>query len=354
MTKFELKTLFNNYLHRNFTENEWVNHGNKDVKDFESELLGCYEYKQLIANKTNGLISAKKIAIVLSGHIRNCNIIDSLNNLHRHYDIDVFIHTWDTIGIKGNETNFNDNIRLEIIKNKLDSIINLKDYLIENNVNFLNSIKSETESMTYFNYSSDEIFIKSQLYSVKKSYELLDNYSKENDITYDCVIKSRFDLSFINFLLDDYTINDINNHDLIFVTNKDEHFHADYGSSCWACDNMYYKFNLKSVHYFDHTNVICDVFAYGSQNSMKKYCQTYDDYDSINQSFISGNLDVIEKTNIKVNKINNQYQFLPKDNIGHIETLYYVDCSYPERILQKRLKDFMIIESNKIKIKFHR
>jgi hypothetical protein len=192
------------------------------------------------------------------------------------------------------------------------------------------------------------------LYSVQESFKLLENYSIDNDLKYNCVIKLRFDTSFTSFTLDDNLIDKINNNEIIFVTNPEEHRHADYGTSCWACDNMYYKFGLTSVHYFEHTNVICDLFAYGSQKSMKFYCHSYDDYDNINKSFIENNLKTIENKKLNVNKIDNSYRFFPKGHSGHLETLYYIDCSYPERILQKRLKNFMVLKTEKIKIKFNR
>lgn len=352
MTKAELKYLFNKYLNRDFTDYELHIHGKKDYNSFEHEILNCAEYKQLKDRKV--ILGDKKIAIIISGHIRNCNIIETLNNLANNYNIDVFIHTWDNIGIKGNETNINESINRNIVETKIKSIRNLKNYLIENNKNFLLNIKEETENNIYFNYSSPEIFIKSQLYSVKKSYELLENYAIENNITYDCVIKSRFDLSFIYFMLDRDLINEINNNKIIFVTNSDEHAHDDYGTSCWACDNMYYKHGLKSTHYFEHTNVICDLFAYGSQKSMKKYTQTYDEYDLINKSFIEENLKIINEKKINVEMVNNTYQLYTKGQKGHLESLYYLNCSYPERILQKRLKNYMVLRSEKIKIKFNR
>jgi hypothetical protein len=350
MTKEELKQLFKKYLNRLFTDSELLIHGDKNYEDFEVELFRCDEHN----NPKGGILDNKKIAIVLSGHIRNRSTIQSLNDICNRYNIDVFIHTWDNIGVKGNETNMGDPVNLGLVQNTINSIINVKNYKIENNANFLTKIKNETENNLYFNYSSPEIFIKSQLYSVQESFKLLENYSIDKNIKYDCVIKLRFDVSFTSFTLDNRLVDEMNNNDIIFVTNPEEHYHADYGSSCWACDNMYYKFGLTSVHYFEHTNVICDLFAYGSQKSMKVYCHSYDDYDNINKSFIENNLKIIEDKKLSVEKIGNSYQFFPKGQDGHLETLYYVDCSYPERILQKRLKNFMVLKTEKIKIKFNR
>jgi hypothetical protein len=351
MTKLDLKEIFNEYLSRNYTENEWLIHGYKEKDVFKTEVLNCYEYKNLI-NKVK--LNDKKIGVILSGHIRHLNIMDTLNDLIKFYDIDVFIHTWDNIGIKGNETNINDSIDFNNVKDRISNLFNVKSYLIECNKIFIESIEQETNDKTYFNYSSPEVFIKSQLYSIKKSYELLEQYSKENNVKYDCVIKLRFDLDFVEFNLDKHIINELNQNKLIFVTNSDQHYHPDYGTSCWACDNMYYKYGLKKCHSFEHTNVICDLFAYGSQDSMKDYCSTYDYYDSINESFIEDNIKFIKENNLHINKVNNVYQFHPKGHDGHIESIYYINSSYPERILQKKLNNYMLVESKKIKIRFNR
>jgi hypothetical protein len=352
MDKKELKYLFNTYLNRDFTEFEWDTHGKKSFISFENEIVNCVERKNL-KNKPI-VLKNKKIGVILSGHIRNGDVISALNNLKDNYDIDVFIHTWDNIGLKGSETDIDGATNKKNVENAIASIVNVKDYMIETNKDFLLDIKEETEKNLYFNYSSPEIFIKSQLYSVQKSYELLENYSIKNNIKYDCVIKLRFDLSFNSFAVDYDLISEINNHKIIFVTNSEEHFHADYGASCWACDNMYHKQGLKSVHYFEHTNVICDLFAYGSQEAMKKYSNSYSDYDSLNKSFIEENLKIIEEKKLNIPKIGNSYQLFPKGHVGHLESLYYLNCSYPERIIQKRLKDYMLVETKKIKIKFNR
>jgi len=355
MNRTELKYLFNKYLLRDFTENEWVRHGYKKYNLFEYEISKCNEYLGLLKNNIITHLPNVKMAILLSGHIRNYNILGSLTHFIKNYNVDVFIHTWDNKGIKGQETNLNDTIQTEEIKNIINNISNVKDYFIENNNKYVNSIITETEQKIYFNHSSPEIFIKSQLYSIYQSYNLMDNYSKENNIKYDMVIRLRFDCEMNLFNVNQDIINEINNNKIIFVPNKDcGHHHPDSDStSCIACDNMYYKHNLKSVHMFEHTNVICDILAYGSQESMKDYCETYLEYDNINSFFIEENLKYIENKKIKIKKIGNIYK--TQDNLlGHLESLYYLNCSYPERILQKKLKDYMLIESKNIKVKFKR
>jgi hypothetical protein len=344
MSRNELRVLFNKYLNRTFSEHEWKLHSNKNYKLFENELLNCDEYNNLKNKKNN------KIAIIVSGHIRKNSILQGFKQFCSNNNYDVFIHTWDNIGMKGSETSINDPIVKDTIYKEIHKYKNLKKFIIENNNNWL---KTQEIKNNYFNLSSPEIFIKSQLYSINQSYKLMEDYANANNITYNTVIKFRFDCAISNFNLTNTTINNINNNNLIFVSNFDSgHNHIDYGTSCWACDNMYYKHNLTKVHYFEHTNIICDLFAYGSVSSMKKYCDLYNHYDELNNSFYELNIEQYKIFNKNIKYENNNYIF--KGVPGHIDSLYYYNCSYPERLLQKFLKDYMLVESKEIKVKLVR
>lgn len=356
MQRNELKELFNKYLYRDFDEDEWTRHGHKNYNNFITELLNCEEYKRLHSVANLSKLSNKKLAILLTGHIRKGNIIGQLNEITKVYDCDVFIHTWDNFGNKGSETNVDDKLNGESIENIIKKINNVKYYVIENNKTFISSIKDETLKNTYFNYSSDEVFIKSQLYSINTCFNIMKEYSIKNNVNYDCVFKFRFDneIAFFNFT--EELAQDIINYDIIFVPNKDcGHHHPDSdGTSCIACDKMYYKHKLKHVHIFDHINVICDIFAYGNINSMEKYCSLFKYYDELNQNFLQTNLVKKEKIKTKISKKGNTYTLMDKKDLGHIESLYYFNCSYPERLLQIFLKDYMLVESRLIKLKFKR
>jgi hypothetical protein len=341
MNRNELTVLFNKYLNRTFSEHEWKLHGNKNYKLFENELLNCDEYNNLKNNNNN------KIAILISGHIRRNTILTGIQKYCNNNNYDIFVHTWDNIGIKGNETSLNDPIVKIKIINELKKYKNIKKHEIENNKNW---IQSKENINNYFNLSSPEIFIKSQLYSINRSYQLMEEYSKENNIEYNVIFKFRFDCDIIKFSLSQNTIFNIKNNDILFVPNNDNnHNHMDYGTSCWACDNMYYKYNLKNVHIFEHTNIICDTFAYGNKISMKKYCELYNHYDELNNSFYELNIEQYKKHNKNIKYENGNYNL--KGMAGHIDSLYYYYCSYPERLLSKYLKDYMLIESKDVKLK---
>jgi hypothetical protein len=349
MKKQELIDLFERYLKRSPTKWDIKIHEPKTYRDFEFEISTCPEYlelqKKLEASKKG------KIAVLISGHIRHNNINRSFHRLH-DYDYDVFIHTWDNLGFKGSETNLDDLVDANMIKSEISKIPNVKSFEIENNKNFINSLPPV--DFTYYNFSSPEGFIKSQLYSIKKSYDIFEKYQLSNNITYDLVIRTRFENEFSEFLVDDDLLEDIK-HDIIFVPNDGcGHEHPDSNSTtCLACEKMYTEHNLKKVHSFDHTHVICDVFAYGSQKSIKKYCSLYDSYDELNRSFEKKNGEVLESNNI-IHKFENNVCHLDMTPEGHIESLYYINCSYPERLLQYQLKNFLTPMSKKIKIKWSR
>ena len=344
MTKENLKILFNKYLNRNFTELEWSIHGKKESHIFEEELSLCEEY----LNKT--VSTDVKIAILLTGHIRKKNILTGFTKFLSKYNYDVFIHTWDTIGVKGEETNLNSKTAYDEVVSEIEQIPNVVKYVIENNKEYIDTLENITG---YFNSSSPEKFIKSQLYSVNSAFKLLEEHSQESDVNYDVIFKFRFDNNIKSFDLSKNQIKDIQNNKIIFVPNSDcGHSHLDNGTSCYACDNMYYKHELKNVHIFPHTNVVCDIFAYGNFDAMKSYCSLYEHYDKLNESFLPDNLKSFEVNNTIAKFTDGNY--ILKEHIGHVESLYYFYCSYPERLLQIHLKDYMLVESKSIKVSFIR
>jgi len=347
MTRNELTDIFTGYLNRDFTEEEWLIHGHKTVSSFTREISKCDEYIELMKSPE----IPYKIGILLTGHIRKKNILNGFAKFLEKLDYDVFIHTWDTIGIKGQETNLNSKESYDEVVNSINQIPNVKKFLIESNKEFIESLDDVNG---YFNFSSPEKFIKSQLYSVNSAFKLLEDYSIGTNTKYDVIFKFRFDNEITSFHLPKNQLSDILNHDIIFVPNSDcGHSHLDNGTSCYACDNMYYKHDLKNVHIFPHSNVICDLFAYGSMVSMKSYCSLYEYYDSLNKSFLNDNLKSLEINNNLIEFIDGDY-ILKGGNEGHLESLYYFYCSYPERLLQIHLKDYMLVESKTIKLLFKR
>jgi hypothetical protein len=343
MTRDELEFLFEKYLGRKFKENEWLSHRNKKYGPFEEEIANCEE-------RLSRITEVKKIAILLTGHIRKNSILDGILKLSKTYDVDIFVHTWDNLGLKGTETNLNATLNKDAVITEIEKLPNVIDYKIENNKDYIDGLE---DVKGYFNFSSPEKFIKSQLYSINQTYKLLEDHVKKTKTDYSLVMRFRFDSKMNEFHLTPSIIKDANDHNIIFVPNGDnEHTHMDYATSCWACDNMYYKHKLKRVHIFEHTNVICDLFAYGSLNSMKKYCSLYLEYDKLNVSFNETNLESLKTHNKNISKVKDDYKLTGHN--GHLDSLYYYNCSYPERLLQKYLRDYMLVESKNVKLKLVR
>jgi hypothetical protein len=346
MSNNELDKLFQDYLKRLPSQLERKIHGKKNYNLFEKEISNCDEYLRMNLSFNN-----VKVAILLTGHIRKNSILKGIEKFCNNENVHIFIHTWDNLGLKGNETKLNDRVDKNLVINEINKYKNLKNYVIENNKTYIDSLERKTG---YFNFSSPEPFIKSQLYSINKCFNIMEEYSNSENIKYDVIFKFRFDCDLDLFSLKETLINDIKNNNIIFTPNVDcKHNHMDYGTSCWACDNMYYKYGFKKVHIFEHTNIVCDLFAYGNYESMKTYCNLYSVYDSLNESFTENNLKFLPEHNENITFKNGDY-VITNGVRGHLDSLYYFYCSYPERLLQKYLKDYMLIESRDIKLKLVR
>jgi hypothetical protein len=301
-----------------------------------------------------------KIAILLSGHIRKNNVSDSIKKHFSKYDYDVFVHSWDNIGLKGQETNIDDVVQKDYVLNEIQTIPNVKKIQIENNKQFLTNLPES--KVEYFNFSSPEPFIKSKLYTILRSYELMEEYQKETNQKYQMVLRLSFDteISFATF--DDALFDEVNNYDIIFTSDLDCHSHETQGDNnsaagCALCNKMYYSYNLKNVHNSEHTNIICDFYAYGSVKSMKTYCSMYTEYDKICEGYAESNKKQYGKNPAYVFKCGNVYNIRDSESnchckldeadnsYSHIIALLYYKISTPERILQTLLKDYMCLNS---------
>ena len=356
MFRDELNSIFEKYLNRLPSAEDVRSHIGKTVEEFEAEIARCEERVAILKkNPTDDnlalikKITIKKIAILLSGHIRHLTVLESLRGICRDYDTDVFVHTWDNYGVKGSETNLEDSVNPYSVEQSLKTIPGIAKYKIENNKDFIQNLPKP--DFKYFNYSSPEVFIKSQLYSIHQSYNLMEEYAKENDIKYDMVIRCRMDLSFFRFEPDNTIFDDIRNK-IIFVPNGDcGHSHPDHGTSCHLCNKLYYELKVKGVHLIDHPSIPCDIFAYGSMESMKEYCNLYNNYDKMLKKYEKQNLASLLHNKIKHTLIDNVYKL---DGEEHLRGIYLLNCSYPEKMLQLHLKDYMLVESKKIKVKHHK
>jgi hypothetical protein len=232
------------------------------------------------------------------------------------------------------ESRFND------IEKLIVGIPRICDYKIGSNKEYVESILPKTYSHKYFNYSAPELYIKSQLHTINESYKMMENYSKKNSVNYDLVIKLRFDCGMRSFLITPKTLQYIRSDKAIFVTNEGQHRHPFYSNACTTCNTMY-DLGMKESHLGNHSNIVCDFLAYGSQKSMKKYCSIIDVYDDMNDAWYEKNIDSGTKKGLLMGGG-------ISSRVNHIDSLFHFVCSYPERMLQLYLRDYMLISSRYI------
>tara|TARA_R110000824_G_scaffold55069_18_gene151791 strand:- start:2392 stop:3273 length:882 start_codon:yes stop_codon:yes gene_type:complete len=153
-----------------------------------------------------------KIALCLSGYFNSLKDSssfgdDGFSHIKKHifkfnedgHEIDVFFHNWEPH-----------------LENKITNLYKPKAYISEPQIDFNKIAEDNQVSRSFIDkknllgswtitsksgsgYVGPERLL-SQYYSVQKSLELKKQYEEDNNFTYDCVIKSRFDLGRINRL----------------------------------------------------------------------------------------------------------------------------------------------------------
>ena len=335
MTTNEFEYLYLKYLKRLPNSSEVHMHLVKNYDEFEIELLTCDE--KIMVDEGISHVPNLKIAILLCGHYRSGQVVHFLR--HTSENIDIFCCTWDNFGRRGTERNLHES-RFNDIEKLIVGIPRICDYKIGSNKEYVESILPKTYSHKYFNYSAPELYIKSQLHTINESYKMMENYSKKNLVNYDLVIKLRFDCGMRSFLITPKTLQYIRSDKAIFVTNEGQHRHPFYSNACTTCNTMY-DIGMKEPHLGNHSNIICDFLAYGSKKSMKKYCSMIDVYDDMNDAWHEENRESgIKKGLLMGGGISSR--------VNHIDSLFHFICSYPERMSQLYLRDYMLISSRYI------
>ncbi|ATZ80608.1 hypothetical protein BMW23_0561 [Bodo saltans virus] len=171
-----------------------------------------------------------KIALCLSGLPRFVEeaYTNIFENLIEPNNADVFLHTWT-----------ND----KSVEMKIIDLYKPKKYLIESQREFLNTnMNHDVMLSSYARYYLKENFTKmiySSWYSVQQSNLLKEQYRLENDFTYDCVIRARFDtifnqkvdcknsnLDIINISCRDLPVNDMTDDRFAYSSNKNMNIYS--------------------------------------------------------------------------------------------------------------------------------
>jgi hypothetical protein len=284
-----------------------------------------------------------KVALLVSGHARTIDIVNSLNQ-HRIQNIDVFVFAWDQWGSRATVTDLTINTDREEIENCIQNIYGIKKYIIANNNDFIKN--NDNLEIKYFNWMRyPEVFCKSNLYAISKAYELMEEYVKETGEGYDLVIKVRFENPILQFNLNPSLIEEINQNKIIYFPDGSYHGHP-LPSYCTKCQSMY-EMGFRKVHIFEHDNPVCDMYAYGSMSSMKKYCSLFYKYDQLCKKFEKHNLSMLEYLKTPHTKRGEGFILELNDRI-HWESIFFYFCSYPERMLSFLLKDYMLLRAQDI------
>lgn len=363
MNSKEIEKLFKVILGRLPDLIEIKRYENSSYNEVVDDLSTCKEkYKQLYSmsgekiktsiqysdQDTKDFFSRKdkKVAICLSGHLRNYQ--ENLSTINKFIvkplGADVFIHTWDSIGeqivmsegVVGptpNEKNKN----LPDVSNFLDNIRGLK---IEDNSIFLKTVEDLEDKKFYlygmklknnlFGGQAEPKFIYSQFYSIYQSYLMMKQWSIKNETNYDCVIKMRADYSLKSGILaEDFDFLE-KNPNTIFIpdTPYSNHGHP----ACCMCSN--------NLEHEIHVEDVCDVFAYGNYSSMEHYFKIYENLDNLRLDQNLKNDQLLSKGNYYLENKNNFILC----NIWKDKN-YDINCFYPERLFRKYLNHFYLKSS---------
>jgi hypothetical protein len=137
--------------------------------------------------------SGIKVAVCLSGHLRTFN--DAYPALKKYlldlYDCDVFIHTWDMLGvqIRGADAPVSRK-KADVEINRVCNLLHPKKITVEQSRQFQIS-----NLIRHKNYEGRDVSgMQSMFYKIEQCNTLKTSYEKENNFKYDCVVRIRPDI----------------------------------------------------------------------------------------------------------------------------------------------------------------
>jgi hypothetical protein len=201
-----------------------------------------------------------KVAVCISGEMRLFNhplIIQGYKKFIEKYNPDVFISTWDHIGLSMNH-GYLDPFQKKQVSQGLETIIQqtyvgCKSIEIENYNDWIDAVDTEANSiLTDPRYNTRTINSYSQLYKIHKANQLKLTQESLNGYKYDIVIRLRPDNLFISGLQIEQTT-----------------------------PNTVYNINLKGNFY---PNRVYDILFYGDSSSMDIISDAYLQYKQLIQN----------------------------------------------------------------------
>jgi len=282
----------------------------------------------------------KKVALLLSGHVRNFEPRKKFwIDFNKKFSdrVDIYIHTWNESGLRS-KNEWIDVGSTPPDFDEIRKILKPKQMLVENHADKMDSfsfIQTGLDlyytNVLYLNRAAD--FTKnigSQLYSVMKSWELAQN----SNIEYDMMIRLRGDCILENF-------NNIFTRDTSFlkddvlIMNGNSHRHAMGGGGCSKCTLEYPIRKHK-----DHVCDVCDIMYLGNPKVMKKVCNMFTSSRELVKSFQKYNKLALKDKKVLNSLVKYPYAYGIKCPIV-FETK--VKCFYPERLIREYMKDYWLI-----------
>jgi hypothetical protein len=140
-----------------------------------------------------------KVAVCISGHMRKFEQTFSSFNNHflKHYDCDIFVHTWDDLGVSSAFKADTIHGSTENKKVKIEQLYNPKALIIEPS-NFINELKTMAQEYAphLINLPKPVYHMSSMFYKIYACNELRKYYERNNNIKYDWIVRTRPDLNF--------------------------------------------------------------------------------------------------------------------------------------------------------------
>lgn len=282
-----------------------------------------------------------KIALMLSGHMRNFSKRKEYwKELKKLYTfVDIFVHTWSENGERGRKEWVNVGSTVgghEDVKDTLNPV----GMLVEDHKKLFDSFsfKEDNVDLYYTNFphvkTSQDFtkYIGSQLYSVKKCFDLTQASGKN----YDLYMRLRGDAVIENFgtLLRNNL--DFLTEDTIVINGSSSHAHPGGGRGCRNCDIEYGGVRKHKVH----CNDVCDIFYFGRKHSMSKLCNMYSSAKELVTTFREHNANAVK--NPRVKKHLKKFGYV---TVVSCPMVYENDIKafYPERLIREFMKEFWLI-----------
>jgi SAM-dependent methyltransferase len=240
------------------------------LQDTRIPIQQFYAQSLYAKNQTPDREPAKKVktALCISGHLRTFE--DNYQSVKTHIldklDCDVFIHTWDIMGLS---YRFTDGslyaIETQRLAERIKQLYNPKKMVMEPAQTFKASPLMHARQLDH----RDIPGILSMYYKIEACNKLKSEYEKEQNFKYDCVIRFRGDL----YMESDLPIDNITNLNYLFVP------------------------------IFGNFGGVCDQFAYGSSDIMNVYSSLYSNINKYMESGAPMHPERLLQFHVDVNKL---------------------------------------------------